>query len=73
MRTIAENYFALNMAGEVQVLGRKIQMIWNIFSNYLRTNPDVTNEDLALCNIPPKTEKTAPPHKSQPFPTQPTI
>jgi hypothetical protein len=60
MRTIAENYFALNMAGEVQVLGRKIQMIWNIFSNYLCTNPGVTNEDRALCNIPPKPEKTAP-------------
>jgi WD40 repeat protein len=33
--------------------------------DYLRTNPDVTNEDRALCNIPPKPEKTAP--------NQPTI
>jgi WD40 repeat protein len=36
----------------------KLSCNWAI--DYLRTNPDVTNEDRALCNIPPKPEKTAP-------------
>jgi WD40 repeat protein len=36
----------------------EISCKWAI--DYLRTNPDVTNEDRALCNIPPKPEKTAP-------------
>jgi WD40 repeat protein len=41
-------------------------------NDYLRTNPDVTNEDRALCNIPP-TEKQPPTNKPQPFFTQPAI
>jgi WD40 repeat protein len=39
-----------------------LQLSCNWVDDYLRTNPDVTNEDRALCNIPPtpKPEKTAP-------------
>jgi WD40 repeat protein len=37
-----------------------LQLSCNWANDYLRTNPDVTNEDRALCNIPPKPEKTAP-------------
>jgi WD40 repeat protein len=36
-----------------------LQLSCDWANDYLRTNPDVTDEDRALCNIPPKPEKTA--------------